>query len=479
MDTIPVSPPRHRPAWMLLVPLVAFAAAAAVLTVLLLVGGVTALVASVHVQVVVDGAASLQDSRAATVADLLREEGIVLNAFDRVQPGPEAPLAEGMVVHVARSRRVHVNVDGEGTLIHTAAASTADILDAMGVAIVPGDLLLVDGVRVASGALPVWPGAPARIDVRHIRAVTVDDGGSMLTLDSTAATVGEALFEAGIPLFVSDFVEPPLHAPLPESEPITIYRAVPVTIVADGERLVTRAPAGTVADVLSFAGVTLMGQDYTVPVEDTVVTADTQIHVVRVTEMLVSETTPLPFETIYQADSSRPIDTRGLAQEGREGVERAVTRVRLEDGVETARTVAETSVAVPPQDRIITYGTDVVLNTIDTPDGPQVYWRVLRLYATSYHPAALGGDNITATGRLLEHGIVGADTDLLPFGTEVYVPGYGVGLVADTGAERHDPYWIDLGYSDADWRSWSRPVEVYLLAPPPRQIDYLAGNAGG
>jgi 3D (Asp-Asp-Asp) domain-containing protein len=233
-----------------------------------------------------------------------------------------------------------------------------------------------------------------------------------------------------------------------------------------------------VADVLRFAGMTLMGQDYTVPAEDEPATAGMTIRVVRVTETLVSETAPLPFETLVQADATRPIDTRGMAQEGREGVQRTVTRVRLEDGVEVARTLAETSVAVPPQHRIITYGTEVVLNTLDTPEGPQVYWRVLRLYATSYHPAALGGDNVTATGRLLEKGIVGADTDLLPFGTQVYVPGYGVGLVADTGAERHDPYWIDLGYSDADWRSWSRPVEVYLLAPPPRQIDYMAGNMG-
>lgn len=463
---------------MLLLPLTAVGAVAAFLTVLALVGGMTAMIARVHVQVVIDGAASLQDTRAATVAELLLEEGIVLNSFDRVHPAPDSPLTEGMVVQIARSRRVRVVVDGAMTMVQTASANPALVLEALGVGLAPGDLVLVDGARVALPALSVWPGALERIDVRHIHAVTVDDDGALLNFDSTAATVGGALFEAGVPLFISDAVEPPLHAPLPDSAPITIRRAVPVTIRADGERLITRAPAGTVADVLSFAGITLMGQDYTVPDENMAATAGTEIRVVRVTETLASETAPLPFATIYQADATRPIDTRGLAQEGREGVERTVIRVRLEDGVEISRTRAETSMVVPPQDRIITYGTNIVLNTLETPDGPQVYWRVLRLYATSYHPAALGGDNVTATGRLLERGIVGADTDLLPFGTQVYVPGYGVGLVADTGAERHDPYWIDLGYSDADWRSWSRSIDVYLLAPPPRQIDYMAGNAG-
>jgi uncharacterized protein YabE (DUF348 family)/3D (Asp-Asp-Asp) domain-containing protein len=478
MTTAPARAARPLQVLWLLLPLAAAGAVAAALTVLALVGGVNALAATVRVQLVIDGAASLHDTRALTVADLLREAGIAFTSFDRVQPAPEASLAQGMVVQVARARRVQVVVDGAATMAQTAAANPAAVLDALGVALTAGDLVLVDGARVALPALAVWPGAAARIEVRHQRALTVEDGESRLALVSTAATVGDALFEAGVPLFVSDGVEPPLHAPLPASGRITIQRALPVTIQADGATRTTRAPAGTVADVLSFAGMTLMGQDYTVPAEDTPVTAGMTIRIVRVTETLLSESAPLPFETLIQADATRPIDTRGLAQEGREGVQRTVTRVRLEDGVEVARTLAETSVVVPPQDRIITYGTEVVLNTLDTPDGPQVYWRVLRLYATSYHPAALGGDNVTATGRLLEKGIVGADTDLLPFGTQVYVPGYGVGLVADTGAERHDPYWIDLGYSDADWRSWSRPVEVYLLAPPPRQIDYMAGNLG-
>lgn len=460
----------------MLLPLIVFGAGAAIFTVALLVGGLSALLASAHVQLVVDGAATLHETRAATVADLLREEGIALAAFDRVEPAPEAPLADGMVVQITRARTVLVVVDGAGSLIHTAAHRPAEILRAVGVTVAAGDRVLVDGTAVDPAALAVWPGSPARIDLHHTRRLTVVDGESILNFDSTAATIGEALFEAGIPLFVSDEVDPPLHASLSEAALITIRRAVPVTVLADGDRVQTRAPAGTVADVLAFAGIMLMGQDYTVPDEDTEATADLEIRVVRVTEQLVSETTALPFETIYQGDASRPLDTRGLAQEGREGVERTVVRARLEDGVEVGRTVDTSSVIVPPQNRIVTYGTDVVLRTLDTPDGPQVYWRVLRLYATSYHPAALGGDNITATGRVLQRGIVGADTDLLPFGTQVYVPNYGVGLVADTGAERHDPYWIDLGYTDADWRSWSSPILVYLLAPPPTQIDYLAGN---
>ena len=464
--------------WVMLLVLGVSGVAAAVFTVVMLVGGVTALVSTVRVQLVVDGAASLQTTRAATVAELLREEGLALQAFDRVEPPATEPLTDGMVVQVTRARTVLVVVDGAARLIHTSSPRPDDVLAAIGVRVEPGDRVLLDGEAVNPAALAVWREAPERIDVRHTRALSVMDGETLHNIESTAATVGEALFEAGIPLFVSDLVDPPLHASLPDPALITIRRAVGISLEADGETLHTRAPAGTVADVLAFAGLTLMGQDYTIPAEDATVEDGMSIQVVRVTEELVSETRAAPYETIYQADASRALDTQGIAQEGREGVERVVTRIRFEDGVEVGRTVQDATLVTPPQDQIITYGTNVVLNTLDTPDGPQVYWRVLRLYATSYHPAALGGDNITATGRVLQRGIVGADTDLIPFGTQVYVPGYGVGLVADTGAERHDPYWIDLGYSDADWRSWSSPVDVYLLAPPPNQIDYQAGNSG-
>jgi len=58
----------------------------------------------------------------------------------------------------------------------------------------------------------------------------------------------------------------------------------------------------------------------------------------------------------------------------------------------------------------------------------------------------------------------------------VYVPNYGIGLVADTGGPRSTRLWIDLGYSDEDFRPWARRVDVYLLTPVPAHINYLLPN---
>ncbi len=254
---------------------------------------------------------------------------------------------------------------------------------------------------------------------------------------------------------------------------IAIHRSSPISIVADGVTLETRTQGHTVADGLTSAGVTLMGLDYSIPDEESVLQPGIVIRVIRVTEQIEVEQTVIPFETVYQADGGLELDQQIVAQEGQNGIQQTNIRVRYENGVEVSREAESTAVATEPINRVVSYGTNVVIRTLDTPDGPVQYWRHLRLYATSYHPAALGGDDVTATGRRLTKGIVGIDPTVIPYGTQLYVPGYGVGIAADTGGPRSTRLWIDLGYDDENWVSWSKPVDVYLLTPIPAEIDYI------
>jgi 3D (Asp-Asp-Asp) domain-containing protein len=52
-------------------------------------------------------------------------------------------------------------------------------------------------------------------------------------------------------------------------------------------------------------------------------------------------------------------------------------------------------------------------------------------------------------------------------GSQVYIPGYGIATIADTGGGIPGRYWIDLGYEDHDYQSWHDWVTVYFLAPVP------------
>jgi 3D (Asp-Asp-Asp) domain-containing protein len=101
------------------------------------------------------------------------------------------------------------------------------------------------------------------------------------------------------------------------------------------------------------------------------------------------------------------------------------------------------------------------------------------MLATSYSAATSGVSKSnphygrTATGLKMRDGIVAVDPQLVSLGSEVYVPGYGVGFAGDIGGAVKGKR-IDLGYADETLQLWYRWVDVYLLTPvpPADQIDY-------
>jgi 3D (Asp-Asp-Asp) domain-containing protein len=93
------------------------------------------------------------------------------------------------------------------------------------------------------------------------------------------------------------------------------------------------------------------------------------------------------------------------------------------------------------------------------------------MWATSYSPAAVGGNTQTASGQTLHKGLVAINPYYIPYGTYMYVPGYGHAQAADTGVLGARS--IDLGYSDDDYVSWHQYVTVYFLWPPPDQILWI------
>lgn len=408
-----------------------------------------------------------------TVGDLLREFSIPINTGDTISPAPEATVVAGTVIRVERARVVTVTVDGVAQPVNTVFTNPMDILRVSGVTVGAKDRVLVDGTLTDITDLLVWPVPVSAITVQRAVSVQIADGGQNTTIETTAPTVGEALFEAGTILYLADEVEPPLNAPVTANQIINIHRSQPITVVADGVTLETRTQGATVADALIGAGVILNGLDYAIPTEDSALQPGMSIRVIRVTEKVEVEQAVLGFEVVYQPDPAMELDQKLVLQEGQKGIQETNIRIRYENGVEVGRTPEDTVLARAPVNRIIAYGTNIVLRTIDTPDGPREYWRVLRMYTTSYHPAALGGDDVTATGRKLTKGVVGINPKIIPYDTQVYVAGYGIGIAGDTGGPRKFALWIDLGYDDENWVSWSKYSDVYLLTPLPANIVYL------
>jgi len=103
-------------------------------------------------------------------------------------------------------------------------------------------------------------------------------------------------------------------------------------------------------------------------------------------------------------------------------------------------------------------------NIVETSYGAINYSNVMSMEATAYLPTDGSGAGITATGIKATYGVVAVDPRVIPLGTKVYIPGYGVALAADTGGAIKG-YKIDLcmeSYGEC-MRFGRRNVTVYVL----------------
>ena len=88
----------------------------------------------------------------------------------------------------------------------------------------------------------------------------------------------------------------------------------------------------------------------------------------------------------------------------------------------------------------------------------------LNVVATGYTPGDPGCTGITYTGTKAARGTIAVDPSVIPFGTKLYIPGYGYGVAADTGGAIKGNK-IDLCYETrAEALNWGiKNITVYVV----------------
>ncbi len=418
-----------------------------------------------------------------TVGGVLREAGLNLLPQDVVNPPPDTPINHNLSIFVQRARRVQVRIDNaEPIVLLTQSRSAQQVLDSLGYSIGENDLLKVNG-QFTSDLPPIKPATAtdivADIEFRHAAELIIhDEGGPPSTINTTAPTIGEALMQAGYIIYLADNVRPALSQQVKPGTYVFIERSKPMTIRVDGREVRTRTHRAIVADVLADLNIVLYGADRVTPPLNTPVEPNMEIRVTRVSHDIVINQDVIPFDTRWAGNPDMELDTQGLAQEGAPGIRERRTLITYEDGVEVKRETIADLVVREPQPRIYNYGTKIVVRTLDTPNGPVQYWRVLRMLATSYSASTAGVATSrpwygrARCGMAMRHGIVAVDPRVIPLGTNVYVEGYGPGYACDTGSAILGKR-IDLGYDDNNLVLWYRWTNVYLLPPVPDKVKYI------
>lgn len=370
-------------------------------------------------------------------------------------------------------------LDGDSISQHRTSQATLDgFLRELGLQVIPEDRLYLNG-QPANRQTAFASSQPNTLQIRRAVPVTIRTPQGETEILFSGWTSAEALRQGGISLYAADFAAPSGGLPMNGIQAIEFTPSREVLLSVDGTDLTVRSSAGTVGQTLAAAGIPLIGLDSSLPGESAPLPTST-LQISRIHETVDLFQIALPFESQYIASAEMEIDQENLLQIGEPGLAVSRVRTRYENGEQVSQVTEEETIVRPPQDRIVGYGTRIVEKTV-TVDGQTItYWRAIQMYATSYSPCRLGVpgrcSTRTSSGATLVKGIVAMKRDwyLQLGGTQVYVPGYGVGLIADVGGGFPDGRaWIDLGYTDADFIPWSKWVTVYFLAPAPEVIPYV------
>lgn len=430
-----------------------------------------------------------------TVAGVLSDAAIVLAPEDIVFPALDAPISSDQAIAIRYAYPIRVQVDGDSLSHRTLRTTIGDALGEANVTLKQGDRILVDGHLVepntplpqvvAIGDRPAGTGLasppPLTLEIQRAVPIQVDDNGALMTFYTTAPTLGEALRQAGLVVYLGDYVSPDLGMPVNPGWQVYIRRSIPATILVDGKTIRTRTRGNTVAELLAQEGVELKNQDFADPKPDKRLTEGMSVTIMRVREDILTESESIPYSTVWQADPTIEIDTHKVAQVGVAGVKKRQIRTRYENGKEVRRSLDREWIDSAPVTQLIAYGTKIVKRDLTLPDGHVVqYWRKIKLLATSYTAATSGKSRTNPTfgftylGWQAGTGIVAVDPRVINLRSNVYVPGYGLAVAGDTGG-RIKGRRIDLGYDETNLALWYKWIEVYLLdpVPPADQIRWV------
>jgi 3D (Asp-Asp-Asp) domain-containing protein len=257
-----------------------------------------------------------------------------------------------------------------------------------------------------------------------------------------------------------------------------LSRAVSLQVTSGGQTVTIRSAAPTIGQALADACMPLEGLDYSTPAEDQPIPANGQVKVVHVREDISLVQTAIPYTTSYVPDPNTELDQSSVVTAGQYGIQVSRLSTRYEDGKQVSQKTDSSWVAKAPVAEERGYGTKVVVRTLDTPNGSIQYWRAITVYATSYSPCRSAASRCyygTSNGMKVQQGVIGVTRTWynLMEGQQLYVPGYGVGTIADTGGGISGQYWIDLAYSDDNYVEWGNNVTIYFLTPVPSSITYI------
>lgn len=318
--------------------------------------------------------------------------------------------------------------------------------------------LIVLGVIVLllSGTLAVYA-------MRNEVTVSFTDQEKPLKLQVLRGTLAEALEDQGYDVnqlkkqYISSV---PWDQPLNEDSVVRLTCKCTVSLEVGGKSFGTyKTTKTTVGDFLRERKVDLSPWDEINAPLDARISNDMLIIVDRIEKRIKKKVEKVPYKTVKKKDPQLAKGEEIVEEKGQKGKRIYQVIVIYKNG-ELLSTDEELVEEIDPVDRVVKVGTgENVLAAAGRIAGYE-YVKTMMAETTGYTHTG----SRTATGTWPKRGTLAVDPRVIPFGTRIYIPGYGVGVAEDTGGAVKGNV-IDLFFETREEAiQWGRRnVTVYIL----------------
>lgn len=423
----------------------------------------------------VDGQTLHVRTIAFSLRGLLRQLNYELQPGDRTSMDPETfSMNLPKRLSIQRTRLVEIENGGEEISLLSSELLPSNLLQEAGILLFPEDIVMQDGAGIDPNE-PLPGGMEASLHFIPAKQITLEIDGEIRTLYTQKATLAEAMLEAGIQVQPEDRLSASPDTLLEAQNTFTLAKARSLAITIGNQTVSGMSAASTIVEALADLGVTPQNLDRSIPPEDQPLPINGQVTLIRAAESIALVKDESAFSYTYQLDPDAELDTTSVLTPGQLGLVVSRQRSRIEDGLIVHTADEGPWKASDPSDAVLGTGTKVVVKT-EVVDGQTLeYWRKVSVYATAYHPSEFSNGALTRSGIPLTKGIVAVAASWYN-GLEmqpVYVPGYGHGIIADSGYGIPGRYWIDLGYDDENYISWHEWTVIYFLTPVPATVQAI------
>ena len=312
--------------------------------------------------------------------------------------------------------------------------------------------------------------------VNSRKKITVSfDNGKTLQIVTFRSNLTKMMEDNNINLGPKDKVTPGVNSRIKDGERIFIKRAVNIEILADGRDCKIKSAEKDVKTMLKKEKIAYSDVDKLSQPLSRKLYGGMKLVITRVNSEVVRNIQSIDYDTVVQNDDNMVKGDKKVVQQGETGVKESTYKIIYEDGKQVSKDLLNEVVSKDPVKQIISVGT---LGVISASRGGSIYYtKTLNARVTAYSAGYRStgknpgdsGYGITATGTAAVrnsngYSSIAVDPSVIPFGTKLYIPGYGLAVAVDIGGAIKGNS-IDIFFnSESEADSWGvKRLTVYFV----------------